>query len=122
MEPPKARRAPMPSSERDRVDIAARQSGLGFHLHNGRTTNAFCINSGDLMAAAETRRGGGGAAWWRPCHYTVMTSAANLTKVVFRRERATRRSIRGGLWPIKFIKRDNNFKVDRGLMFELLWI
>lgn len=35
-----------------------------------------------------------------------MTSAANLTKVVFaeRAERVTRESIRG-LWPIKFIKR-----------------
>lgn len=42
------------------IDIA-RQSGLGFHLHNGRTTNAFCINSGDLMAAAETRHSGRGA-------------------------------------------------------------
>lgn len=32
-----------------------RESGLGFHLHNGRTTNAFCINSGDLMVAAEAK-------------------------------------------------------------------
>lgn len=40
-------------------ETLARQSGLGFHLHNGRTTNAFCINSGDLMAAAETRHESG---------------------------------------------------------------
>lgn len=36
------------------------QSGLSFHLHNGRTTNAFCIKSGDLMeesvAAGEEER------------------------------------------------------------------
>lgn len=32
-------------------------SGLSFHLHNGRTTNAFCINSGDLMVANGERDG-----------------------------------------------------------------
>lgn len=29
--------------------------GLSFHLHNGRTTNAFCIKSGDLMVARVVR-------------------------------------------------------------------
>lgn len=62
--------------------LSERASGLSFHLHNGRTTNAFCINSGDLMVANGERDGqineGNGV-----CHYIVMTSAANLTKVVF---------------------------------------
>ena len=34
------------------------ESGSSFHLHNGRTTNAFCINSGDLMALSGGRVGG----------------------------------------------------------------
>lgn len=32
------------------------ESGLSFHLHNGTTTNAFCINSGDLMVLSGARR------------------------------------------------------------------
>lgn len=50
------------------------ESGLSFHLHNGRTTNAFCINSGDLMVAVGTKRDGVTLKRARESHYTVMTS------------------------------------------------
>lgn len=61
------------------------ESGLSFHLHNGTTTNAFCINSGDLMvlSGASWMEAAGRGARRARSHYTVMTSAANLSKVVF---------------------------------------
>lgn len=71
--------------------------GLSFHLHNGRTTNAFCINSVDLMAVSGEAAQPGGRPhaslgnrkrgycnvsahlplqrnWCKGSHYTVMTS------------------------------------------------
>lgn len=62
------------------------ESGLSFHLHNGTTTNAFCINSGDLMVlsgASRMEAAAGPGVGRARSHYTVMTSAANLSKVVF---------------------------------------
>lgn len=57
-----------------RVDGAGEfASGLSFHLHNGRTTNAFCINSGDLMVAG-SKRDGATLKGRGERHYTVMTS------------------------------------------------
>lgn len=36
----------------DGTPLFQSESGLSFHLHNGTTTNAFCINSGDLMTVS----------------------------------------------------------------------